>query len=113
MDEKIKKEFKKVWEAIEELKDSKATNKIIKPKNEEWYKTGSTIHKILILDKEGFFKSPKTISEIIQEFKSKDYHLKASDLTLPLRKIVRKGILKKTKKNVDGTESKNWMYVKK
>ena len=43
-------------------------------RDKKWYKDGSTIHKILTLNEETFFKSPRKISEIIQEFKSKDYH---------------------------------------
>jgi len=79
----------------------------------KWYKKGSTIHKILLLVEEDFFDNPKTIAKTINEFQSKDYHLKASDLTLPLRKIVRKGILKKTKTNKDNSLSKKWMYTEK
>lgn len=82
-------------------------------KDKTGYRKGSTIDKIIILVNEGFFNKPKTITEIIVELKSKDYHLKASDLTLPLRRIVRKNILERTKKYSDGSESKNWMYIKK
>lgn len=113
-EQEIKKEFDEIKRRLNALEGK--TKKVIKKStkgNNGWYKKGSTIHKILGLDEEKFFKDPKTISEIIQEFKSKDYHLKASDLTLPLRKIVRKGILKKAKKNKDGSESKNWRYIKK
>jgi hypothetical protein len=110
MDEETKQEFEKVWKKIKELKGEETGEIEDKEIEEEWYKQGSTIDKILKLDKEHFFNTPKTISEIIKELKSKDYHLKASDLTLPLRKIVRKNILKKTKENQDGSESKNWMY---
>ncbi|MCX6777704.1 MAG: hypothetical protein NT157_02355 [Candidatus Micrarchaeota archaeon] len=82
------------------------------PKEKTWYKPGSTIEKIVNLRIEGFFNSEHTIAEIINEFKTRDYHLKASDLTLPLRRIVRKGLLKKTKKRADGTTSGKWLYVK-
>lgn len=77
-----------------------------------WYKSGSTIEKIILLIEEGFFRIPRTIGEIISELKTKDYHLRAPDLTLPLRKVVRKELLKKTKINADGSQSKNWLYVK-
>ena len=77
-----------------------------------WYRPGSTIDKVMGLVKEGFFKTPRSISEIISELESRDYHLKAPDLTLPLRKIVRKGFLKRTKKKADGSSSKTWLYVK-
>lgn len=78
-----------------------------------WYNAGSTVEKILSLLDTGFFNSPRTIADIIEELKSKDFHFKASDLTLPLRKIVRKGVLDKTKKKTDGTVSSRWMYKKK
>jgi len=112
-DKEIILRFKAIEKRLDiiEGKTTKSSN----PKKESngWYKKGSTIHKILVLIEEEFLNNPKTFSEIIKELKSKDYHLKASDLTLPLRKIVRKGILKKTKTRKDGPESKNWMYVKK
>jgi len=77
-----------------------------------WYKPKSTIEKIISLIDNGFFNTNRAISEIITELKMKDYHLQASDLTLPLRKIVRKDILKRTKRNADGSPSKNWLYKK-
>lgn len=77
-----------------------------------WYKSGSTIEKIIMLLEEGYFNEPKSISEIISELEKKDYHFESSDLTLPIRKIVRKGLLKKTRERSDGTLSKNWLYVK-
>lgn len=77
-----------------------------------WYKSGSTIEKIVILIGEGVFNKPKNLKEIISKLKAKDYHLKASDLTLPLRKVVRKGLLGKTKEMPDGIISKKWLYVK-
>lgn len=82
------------------------------PKKTNWFKPGSTTAKILDLINEGFFKKPKSISEIISEFKTKDYHLKPSDLTMSLRVVVRKGLLKKTKDMPDGSKSKKWMYIK-
>lgn len=81
-------------------------------KTEVWYKSGSTIEKIIILIKEGFFNHPKSLKDIISDLKGKDFHLKASDLTLPLRKVVRKGLLRKTKQLPSGTISKNWLYIK-
>lgn len=79
---------------------------------ESWYRPGSTIEKIIMLIKEGFLNNPKGLKEIISRLEEKDFHLKASDLTLPLRKIVRNGLLKKTKQLPDGTMSKNWLYKK-
>ena len=77
-----------------------------------WYRPGSTSEKLVNLTGEGFFKTPRSISEIIAKLKTRDIHLKASDLTLPLRNVVRKGLLEKTKKKSDGSSSKTWLYVK-
>ncbi len=79
--------------------------------NKAWYRSGSTTEKIVILTKEGFFKKPRSINEMISKLKTKDYHLKASDLTLPLRNVVRKNLLERTKNRVDGSSSKAWLYV--
>jgi len=84
----------------------------IEGKSKRWYKPGSTIEKIVLLIEEGFFNVPRAMKEIMSELKTKDYHLKASDLTLPLRKIVHKGLLKKTKRKADGSPSKVWLFVK-
>ena len=113
MDIEIKKKFETIEKRLDVLEGKKvSTTKEQKEKEVTWYKKVSTIHKIVILLNESFFDKPKTISEIVEELKSKDYHLKASDLTLPLRRIVRKSLLTRTKKNSDGSETKNWMYVK-
>lgn|SRR3989344_5166765 len=81
-------------------------------KKESWYKSGSTIDKLAKLIPEGFFNNPKSLKEIIYKLKERDFHLKASDLTLPLRKMVRKGLLKKTKQLPNDTVSKIWLYKK-
>ena len=81
-------------------------------RTKDWYKPRSTIEKIVVLIEEGFFNKPRSMSEVVSELKTKDYHLKSADLTLPMRKVVRRGLLKKTKKNPDGSVSKNWLYVK-
>jgi uncharacterized protein (UPF0335 family) len=104
---KILQDHEKRLAALEGKKFAKT-----KEKAKTWYKQGSTIEKIILLIEEGFFNIPHTIKEIIAELKTKDYHMKASDLTLPLRKIVRKGLLKKIKRNADGSPSKNWLYMK-
>jgi aspartyl/asparaginyl beta-hydroxylase (cupin superfamily) len=78
----------------------------------DWYKPGSTIEKIISLINTGFFNSPRLLTDIINKLKTKDFHFKSSDLTLPLRKIVRKGLLTKSKKRLDGTVSSKWMYIK-
>lgn len=77
-----------------------------------WYQKDSTIEKIWSLNEDSFFDQPKTIKEIVGKLIEKDYHFKASDLTLPLRNIVRNGKLKKTEDLPNGQKSKKWMYVK-
>lgn len=110
MDPEIKKILENHEKRIFALEGKKSVKTESKVKT--WYNKGSTIEKIVSLIKGGFFNEPHSISEIISELKTKDYHLKASDLTLPLRRIVRKGLLKRTKINADGSPSKNWLYVK-
>lgn len=105
--ERLLKDHEKRISVLEKKKVSKTTSK-----TKTWYRPGSTIEKIVTLIEEGFFNKPKSLSAIISKLKTKDYHLKASDLTLPLRKIVREGLLRKTKEMPDGTVSKKWLYVK-
>jgi len=114
MDEEVKRRFEVIEKRLDAF-EGKTTHvhKEQKENNLLEHKEGSTAHKILILKNENFFDKPKSISEIVGELKSKDYHLKASDLTLPLRKIVRKNILIRTKRNPIGSEYKNWMYLQK
>ncbi|MEM3172917.1 MAG: hypothetical protein QXE82_05195 [Candidatus Nitrosotenuis sp.] len=76
-----------------------------------WYRSGSTIEKIITLIEEEFFNQNRTVGDIIKKLKSKDYHFKSPELTLPLRNIVRRGLLEKTKDLPDGTKSKNWTYI--
>lgn len=77
-----------------------------------WYKKGSTTEKIILLINEKFFVQNRTVGDIIEKLKSKDYHFKSSELTMSLRIIVRKELLKKTKDLPDGTKSKQWTYIK-
>jgi len=107
----IKNLFKILQNHERRLAILEGSGKIVEKKN-SWYKPGSTIDKIIKLISEGFFKDLKSIKEIISELKEKDFHLKASDLTLPLRKIVREGLLKKTKQLPSGKISKKWLYKK-
>lgn len=109
MDPKIKKILDNHEKRIAALENKKTLKTIYK--NEKWYKPGSTIEKIILLVEGGFFSDPHNIGEIVSELKTKDYHLKASDLTLPLRKIVRKGILRRTNTKSDGSLSRSWLYV--
>lgn len=71
----------------------------------------TTADRILDLKKRNFLNEPKTGAQIIQEFKSMDLHFKLADLTLPLRKFVRRGELKRTKDLPGGVKSKNWMWL--
>jgi len=74
---------------------------------------GSTSNKISELISEGFFDTNRTISDIVAELKTHDYHFKSTGLTLPLRTLVRNKMLKKTKELPDKTTSKHWTYVRK
>lgn len=86
-------------------------NKIIQKKS--LIREGSTSDKISELISESFFDTNRTISDIVAELKTHDYHFKSTDLTLPLRTLVRSKILKKTKDLPDKTISKHWTYVRK
>jgi len=111
MDQKeINKILQNHEQRISDLERRGVSKKIFRIEN--WYRPGSTIEKIIALIKEGFFNDPKGLKEIISRLKERDFHLKASDLTLPLRKIVRKRLLEKTKKLPDGSVSKKWLYKK-
>jgi len=114
--EKINQVMKIIKDHERRLKVLENTRERISAKssvfNVDWYKPGSTIDKVLKLVSEGFLNKPKNLTDIIAKFEEKDFHLKASDLTLPLRKIVRKNLLRKTKKLPNGNVSKNWLYIK-
>jgi len=110
MEKEIEQRFEALEMRVAVLESRKKTNNT--KKEQSWYKPGSTIEKVVNLISEQFFDEPKSIGNIVSELKTKDFHLKASDLTLPLRKIVRKGLLRKTKKHADGAVSKKWLYVK-
>jgi len=97
-----------VLKLIGKRKDPKKEKDKISP----WYKTGCTTEKIVCLIDEGFFDKARSLIEIVDELKSKDYHFKSSDLTLPMRRIVRKKFLNKTKVLSNDKKSKNWMYIK-
>jgi len=86
--------------------------KKVSKQKESWYKPGSTVDKLVKLISEGFFNKPKSIKEIISKLKERDFHLKASDLTLPLRKVVKNNLLEKTKQIGNGDVSKKWLYKK-
>ena len=94
----------KIYE--DEIALSEGKNKPVdiksKPTKSEkpWYKPGNRTEKIARLIDEGFFDTNKTISDLLDELKSSDYHYKSSDLTGSLRRIVRKGLLKKNKNTI-------------
>jgi len=71
-----------------------------------WYKPNGTPAKLVGLVNEKFFDTPKTLNEAVVQFEAKDYHFKLSDLTLPVRQLVRHGLLRREKKG------KHWAYVK-
>jgi len=91
---------------------SKNTKNPEKKSTQSSYRPGSTAEKIILLINEGFFNENHIISEIVEELKTHDFHFKSSDLTLPLRNLVRKNQLKKTKKLLDGSTAKQWTYIK-
>ena len=47
------------------------------------------------LVEEGFFQKPKSATEIIEEFKTRSHHLKASDLTSPLQALCHEKLLRR------------------
>lgn len=108
-------EIKRILEDHENRLTILEGNKVPRPKSSKeekithGYRKGSTTEKILSLG--DFFNQPRTIKEILDKLKEKDYHFKASDITLPLRNIVRNGSLKKTKTLHDGTRLKKWAYT--
>ena len=106
------KEINKILQDHEHRLTMLENKKKIVDKKGSWYKSGSTVDKLVKLISEGFFNNPKNLKQIIAKLEEKDFHLKASDLTLPLRKVVRKGLLRKTKQLPGGTVSKKWLYIK-
>lgn len=69
-------------------------------------KKNSTAAKLAELITDGFFDERRTLNDIISHFKKMDYHFKQSDLTMPLRRLVRKDLLRREK--VDG----KWAYFR-
>ena len=70
----------------------------------------TTADLLLDLKKRDFFNEPRAGVQIIEELKSMDLHFKLADLTFPLRKLVRRGELKRTKDLPGGGKSKLWMW---
>jgi hypothetical protein len=106
------KEINKILQDHERRISALEGKKKIVYKKDSWYKPGSTVDKLVKFISEDFFDKPKSLKEIVFKFEEKDFHLKDSDLTLPLRKVVRKGLLNKTKQLPGGMVSKKWLYVK-
>jgi hypothetical protein len=71
-----------------QIREARADSKL-------WYKPDSTVAKLIGLVSDGFFDEPKTLSEVTVQFAAKDYHYKLSDLTLPVRQLVRRGVLRR------------------
>ena len=101
------------YEGEMHLNKSKITKKSINTSTKKGsIKKESTGDKITELIAEGYFDTNRTISDIVIGLKTYDYHFKSSDLTLPLRGLVRGKFLKKTKNLPDGTKSEHWTYVR-
>lgn len=66
----------------------------------------SNAAKLSKLITDGFFDERRTLNDMVSHFKSMDYHFKQSDLTMPLRRLVRKDLLRREK--VDG----KWAYFR-
>ncbi len=97
-----------------ELRKSKKGN-VMMPKESSKStgpKSGSIAGNLNQLIEDGYFDQNRTIRDMIDELKSKDVHYEPSDLTRPLRTLVRGRHLKKTKNLPDGTKSKKWTYIK-
>lgn len=94
------------------LTKDKITKKSINTSTKAGTRKGSTSDKISELISDGYFDTNRTISDIVTELKTYDYHFRSSDLTLPLRTLVRGKLLTKTKDMPSGTKSRHWTYVK-
>jgi hypothetical protein len=105
--------FKKILEDHERRITALESKEISQEETQklDWYRPGSTTDKVVMLVHSGFFKTAQSLSDILNELQRRDYHLQASDLTLPIRRIVRKGLLKKTKELPDGSRIKKWHYI--
>ena len=101
-----------VSDNIKQKNPARKVNENNSHKIKNWYKRGTTIDKIMSLISDGFFNENKAVKDIIIKLESKDFHFKPKDLTLPLRKIVRHGLLEKTKNLHGDVKSKKWTYIK-
>ena len=105
----------KIYEGEVEFEPKEKTKgKPLTKKNQnKWYQKGSIAEKLLQFLDEGFFDKNRTVNDMIKNFKTKDFHFKPKDLTRPLRTIVRRDLLTKTKDLPDETKSSHWTYIKK
>ncbi len=62
-------------------------------------------HQIEELIKEDFFKSPKNMKNILDEFKNRSFHYKAQDLKLPLRTLCREKKLRRLEQKNDNDKN--------
>ena len=112
MEDEIRKRFEENEKRIDALEaklngtELKSANAKVKVENKVWYKPNSTVGRLMGLFSEGFFDTSKTLTEVSTQFKARDYHYELSDLTLPVRQLVRHGLLRREK-----IDSK-WAYVK-
>ena len=110
MEDEIRQRFEEIEKRMDKLEgklvqEGKKSGEG-KPDSKLWYKPAGTVAKLVGLVGEGFFSEPKTLSEVSVAFAAKDYHYKLSDLTLPVRQLVRHGVLRREKKN------SKWAYGK-
>jgi hypothetical protein len=101
VDKEIKKEFEKIWGAINKL----GSNPEIKYASKKQSRI-SISDLILSLKQEGFFNTPKSLKEIQDKLASKTYHYPVTSLTDPIKRLVRSGQIGRIKK--DGA----WHYAK-
>jgi hypothetical protein len=80
-----------------------------KPKRATKTKQGGPKAWLTEFVQEGFFKKPKSSKEILEELETRSHHLKASDLTFPLRALCHDKLLRRKKlAGSDGKEVYHW-----
>lgn len=65
----------------------------------------SILDLLIELKREGFFKQPRYLRDIVDKLASRGYHYQSSSLTEPLRRAVRNRVLGRIKKK------RKWAYV--
>jgi hypothetical protein len=64
------------------------------------------------LQREEFFKSPKTITDVVQAVKAAGHNILSKDVTYPLEQMARKEILRREKEVTAESKRKVWVYRK-